>query len=239
MTYNEYIQAIQALLAVPQNNTDAKFTLLIPRMIEYAELRMCRDFDFLATRTTNITVATVSGSRNVTAPSTFVVIEDLNLISPAGTTNPELGTRIALERVSLDFINVMWPTAATTGMPSKYAFLSDTAVRIAPTPAGVFTCEFIGTTRPTPLSFTNQTNFISVYLPDLLVAASMVFGAGELQNYGLQSDDPKLAMSWETQYQTLKASAAVEEARKKSQSAGWETYQPSPGANVPRDRSAA
>ena len=91
-----------------------------------------------------------------------------------------------------------------------------------------------GTFRPAPLSEANPQTFISVYLPDLMLSASMIFVAGFQKSYGQQSDDPRLAMSWEQLYREQKGSAAVEEARKKSQSASWSPYPPAPVANLPR-----
>lgn len=237
LTYTEYVKAMRVLLVEDQQANDANFELIIPRMIEYAELRIYRELDFLTTETTATGLMT-SGSRNISVPSPIFIVNALNVISPAGTTDPEAGTRVPLERVSLDFLNACWPSAATTGTPSKYALLSDMAVRVAPTPNGAFTAEFIGTYRPDPLSADNATTYISTNLPDLFVAASMIFGAGYLQNFGQAADNPQLAQSWENQYQILKAGVNVETLRQKAQSVQWSPYQPSPIANVPRDRGA-
>lgn len=215
LTYQSWLGAIRAILVAPANGSEAAFEAFVPRIIEYTELRLCRDFNFLATNTTDTTVSTVSGTRSVTLPSTFVVLDAMNVLSPAAST-VATGTRVPLQRVSLDFMNLTWPTVATTGTPSRYAMLTDTSVQLSPTPNGAFLCEFIGTARPTPLSPSVSSNFMSTYLPDLYLAASVVIGAGYRQNYGVQSDDPKLAMSWEAVYQGLKASAQTEEARKKA-----------------------
>jgi hypothetical protein len=64
------------------------------------------------------------------------------------------------------------------------------------------------------LSSVNYTNFLTQQFPDLYVACSMIWFAGFQANYGTQGDDPQQAVSWESQYQLLLKSAAVEEARK-------------------------
>ena len=216
LTYDSYLTAMRNILVSSEAGTDESFEEMVTRMIEQAELRILRELDLLVARTTDTSVATVSGSRNITLPSTIVVAESLNIISPSGTTDPELGTRIPLQRYSIDFINAVYPVAATTGVPSAWAMLSQTAVKLAPTPNGAFTVEIVGTIRPTPLSPDNTSTFISTYLPDLFIAASASWAFGAIrQNYGAQSDDPKSAMSWEQAYQTAKASAATEEARKR------------------------
>jgi hypothetical protein len=236
MDYNTYVTTMRDMLVEDPQAQDSNFEYIVPRMIEYAELRIYREFDLLNTYNTGTAVMT-SGSRDITIPTGFVVIDNINVISPAGTANPEAGTRIPMERVTLDVLNFTWPSATSTGTPGRYALLNDTSVRVAPTPDGAYTAEFIGTQRPDPLSTDNPNTFISDNLPNIFVAASMIFGAGYLQNFGQASDNPQLAQSWEGQYQNLKAGVSIEELRRKAQSVQWTPYMPTPVANVSRDRS--
>jgi hypothetical protein len=92
----------------------------------------------------------------------------------------------------------------------------------------------VGTTRPTPLSAANPVTFLSANLPDLLLAASMVFMAGYEKSFGAQSDDPQLAQSWETQYGKLFASANTEEARKRFAGSAWSSQPQSAEAQPAR-----
>ena len=92
--------------------------------------------------------------------------------------------------------------------------------------------EVVGTVRPDSLSSTNQTTFISLYLPDLFLAASMVFVSGYQRDFALgasQPNDPGMPINYESQYQTLLKSAGVEEARKKFEAAGWTSMSPEIG----------
>jgi hypothetical protein len=93
--------------------------------------------------------------------------------------------------------------------------------------------------RPSPLSFTNQTTFLSTYMPDLFLAASMVWGFGYQRDFGGQADDPATAQSWEHQYESLRIGIDVEEMRKKSASVSWSSYHPTPTANTQRERAAS
>ena len=93
--------------------------------------------------------------------------------------------------------------------------VTDQSIVMAPSPGAAFAVEVIGNIRPTPLSATNTTTFLASYLPDLFFAASMIFVSGWQKNFGAQADDPRMAMSWETQYQGLLSSAKIEELRKK------------------------
>jgi hypothetical protein len=92
---------------------------------------------------------------------------------------------------------------------------------VGPYPDAAYNVELIGTVRPTPLSPTTTSTWISTYLPDLFLAASMIQMSAFKMNFGAQSDDPKMAQSWETQYVTLRDSAATEDAMRKYYATGW------------------
>jgi hypothetical protein len=89
--------------------------------------------------------------------------------------------------------------------------------------------EVVGTIRPTPLSASNTTTYLTNYLSDLFFAACMSAVAGYQRDYGSQSDDPKSAMSWETQYAQRLASANKEELIRKFQAGDW-VGEPQPAA---------
>jgi hypothetical protein len=78
------------------------------------------------------------------------------------------------------------------------------------------------------------TNFLSTYLPDLYVQASMIYISQFQRQFGAAANDPQMPGSYEAQYQTLLKSAAVEEARKKFQSVAWTSQSPSPVATPSR-----
>jgi len=84
------------------------------------------------------------------------------------------------------------------------------------------------------LSSTNTTTFISLYLPDLFLMASMIFVSGFQHNFGRQSDDPAMAQSYEGQYKTLLTGAMIEEARKKFQASAWSSMSPPVAASPTR-----
>ena len=68
----------------------------------------------------------------------------------------------------------------------------------------------------------------------MLLAGVAVFMAGYQRDFRAQSEDPRLAVSWETAFQTLLKSAAVEEARRRAQSVAWQPYSPAPLASPAR-----
>jgi hypothetical protein len=75
---------------------------------------------------------------------------------------------------------------------------------------------------------------LSQYLPDVFLAAAMVFASGYQKNFSSMGDNPQQAVSWESHVQPLIESAKVEEIRKKFGSQGWSSKSPDPIATPPR-----
>lgn len=242
MNYSGYITAIGDLLqytvtdatsATPFANTD--INNILPNMIQYAELLIYREFDFISTVVT-ATVTCTTGSRNLTIPSNLIVLQSANVITPASTA-PDSGVRHEMTRTSIEFMNYTWPDQVTTslrGLPTIYTLNQATLttgalpdIRVAPTPDATYQVECLGTARPTALSSSNTSTFLTLNVPDLFISASMIFGAGFQQNYGAQSENPQLATSWMAQYEKQKAAILPEELRKKAQSTEWQPYLPS------------
>lgn len=231
MNYAQCYQAMQTIAVIPLDNTDQNFQNIFPRAIEYAELRIYREMDFLTTNS-SATLLLTANSRNATMPGSILMLEAINVVTPSTQVNPEAGTRVPLQRVSLDFLNAVWPSAATTGVPQFFALLTDTFVRLAPTPGAAYTAEFIGVVRPAALSPSNVTTYLTTNLPDLFLAALKVF----IYNY---QRDFEAAAAAEADYQTLSGSVKEEALRQKSQDPQWSPYSPSPIANTPRETNAA
>jgi hypothetical protein len=110
--------------------------------------------------------------------------------------------------------------------------LDQFTIILGPWPDANYQVEVIGTIRPTPLSATNTTTFLTTYLPDLFLAASMIFASGYQRDFGSQADNPQQSASWEMQYEKLFASANAEELRKKFSGLGWTSYSNMPSSPV-------
>lgn len=136
--------------------------------------------------------------------------------------------------VSRDYLDAVWGSATSAGLPTLYAPITDQQFIIGPWPDQTYTIECIGTIQPAPLSATNTTTFLSLYLPDLLTAAMMIFMSGYQRDFGAQSDDPAQAQSWSGQYDKLFASANVVEMRKKYSAEAWSSLSPTPIATPSR-----
>lgn len=233
LTYSTYLSTLSTLLVV--SSADADFQTVLPSIINDAELRIYRDLDLLNTSTRSTTTLT-AGNRNLTLPSyngTVVVCDELNVITPV-STQPDSGTRNQLVPASDEMLNALWPSVTGSTVPQYWAMVNQDTIILGPWPDAAYTVEVVHTIRPNALSSTNTTTLLSVYFPDLLIAASMVFGAGYQKNFGAAVDDPKAAITWEGHYQTLLQSAQVEEARKSFTSQGWSDKQPAPLVTPPR-----
>lgn len=244
MNYSDYITRLGQLMVLPVANAaaaapfqDNNANAILPAIIDYAEQRMYREIDLLET-TTTATTSLASNTRSVGVPGGFIVINQINIITPAGSTPDQAGAvRHPLRRVSNDFLSLAVPNgsqAAASGVPVFYANRNNTTILVGPAADAAYVAEFIGTIRPAPLSSANVTTILTTYLPDLFLVASMVQASGYQKNWSLKSDDPRMPVNWESQYQALVKTAQVEEQRKKAQSSGWQPYSPTPIATPPR-----
>jgi len=229
LNYTTYVQQLSNLMVIP--STDANFQIFLPGCIDYAEGRIYRDLAPLYTQTTDASATVSSGNRNFNLPTsvgTFITCDNINIITPAGTQS-SAGTRVSLTPVSPEFMDLAYPSGQTvTGVPQYYAMRSNTLALLGPAPDAAYYTEVIGTQRPSQLSSGNSSTFLTQYVPDLYIAASMVFAMGYMRDFGGQSDNPQASQSWENQYQILLKSAAIEQFRAAFESAGWTSNAPAP-----------
>jgi hypothetical protein len=64
--------------------------------------------------------------------------------------------------------------------------------------------------------------------------ASMIYVSAYQRNFGRLNDDPQMAQTYESQYQTLLKNADLEENRKKFEAAAWSSQEPSISATPTR-----
>lgn len=235
LTYNTFTTGLANLIVVPVN--DLGYITALPNIIDDAEQRLYRELDLLSTVTRDSAPLT-AGNRNFTLPQnngTFVVIEQMNAITPAGTTNPDAGTRVPMLPVAKEVLDALGGSPTYLGVPTMFAPINQQGWIVGPAwPDGAYTVEVVGTIRPAPLSVSNQTTFLSTYLPDVFMAAALVMSAGYQLNFSAMGDNPQAGVTWETHVKTLLDSAKIEEIRKKFGSQGWSSKSPDPIATPPR-----
>lgn len=237
LTWNGYVTQI-ANMAVMQTTTvggivqgiDATFNVLIPQACNYAELRIQRDLDLLPSQQTK-TYTMASGTSTLTiSVDDFVTVQTINLTGV--TASPLLP-------VSKELIQTVYGFGATAGTPMYFAMLGgDTAtggntsniILLGPTPDQNYATAIVGTAR-LPSLYLNATTmlagtantFISAYLGDLLIQASMIYVSQFQRNFGpaLPTNDGSMPGAYESQYQILLQGAQSEEGRKKFAASGW------------------
>lgn len=231
VNYATYVSQLEQMIAM--DSTDVDFPTIIPAIINYAEMRIYRELDLISTIIRDTTVSLTTANPNAAFPQTFVVVQGVNLLTPVATS-PSVAARIPLIPVSKEVLYALWGSPTMTGVPTMYAMVDQWNALLGPSPNNVYTLEVYGTQRPAPLSVTNTTTFLTTYLYDLFLAASMVFVSGYMRNFSSSGSDPQMPINWEQQYGTLKASADMEELRKKSWGDSWTPMSPSPVAQPSR-----
>ena len=230
-----FAQYQSQMLALTQFNAgDPNFTTFLSSALDYAQDRINRELNLLDTvfsfngftATPNIRLFNFNAAN-------MNVLLDVNIITPAGQTSPDLGTRNPVTICSKEYLNAVYNSATPTGIPVNFALLTDYSLLFGPWPDQAYTVEVIGTQDPLSLASVPNGTWVSLNLPDLLIAASMVYFSGAMKNFSAQSDDPKMAMSWEAQYVLLRDSAAIEDLRRKFQATGWTPELPNQ-TNAPR-----
>ena len=214
MDYNQYVASIANLMTA--DPLQPEFQIMLPNMIYYAEKRIYRELDLVNT------VATTSG--NLTANDRLFNLPAAPYGSFITTQNVCVfanGQRIQLQPVSVSYLNSVWGTPSSASVPQYFAMLTQDSLYVGPYPNQNYVVEVQGTYRPEPLSATNTTTYITEYLEDLFIAASMVFSSGYMRDFGAQSDNPAQAQSWENQYQIIFKGANLEALRQKFTGPAW------------------
>jgi hypothetical protein len=228
--YKGWIQAVctllEYLIVSPSSATPTgtAFDTIYPNAIDYTELRLQRDLDFLNTIVTDNNAAFVPNQRLQTFPTTygkFVVVSSIRPITGgtgygqnaygSGAYGGGGTAQAPLEFVNRAALDFAWPSDASLGAnigPVQWTVNDGNTFLVGPAPDQAYGFEVVGTQRFVELSATNTTNFLTLNLPDLYVTLSMRWFADYQR-------DPDLVKSYDMQYQEMLQSAAVEEARKK------------------------
>lgn len=243
MNYTEIVAEWSVLTNIESTNT--AFQTNLPTVNAYAAGRITRDLDLMAANVRDATLTTTASVRNFNLPTTygtFLIIDGINIITPASTA-ADGGTRVPLEPVSRDYLDLCWPSTTGATVPQYYAYISQntetspaqTQVIFGPWPDNTYYVEVIGKIQPAQLTASNPTTWLSVNLPELYIAAGMVWWSGYMRNYGAAgADDPNQPGSWEARYKELLAGAATYQARARFGSASWTSKPLEPAAQAQR-----
>lgn len=249
LTYNGYVSQV-ATMAVVETTTvsgvvqgvDASFNSIIPQMLNYAELRIQRDLDLLPSQTSRSYTLTAGNNQLQIDVDDFVTLQTLQIDSS--------GNLFTLLPVTKEYLQNVFGSSGTQGRPVYFAMYggdlatggnSYNNILVGPYPDAPYSVTITGTVRlPTLYQYaapgiaSTETTFISTYLPDLLLQASMIYIAQYQRNFGQASNDPAMGPTYELQYQNLLKTAIVEEARKKYSASAWSSMSPALAATPTR-----
>jgi hypothetical protein len=244
-TYASFQAALASEMVVPNNNVnEPNFVLILPTIIDYAEQRCYRELDLLHAATqqwfpmvpfqrAQTFLAGDAALANPTPAQQILIVERVSIqppnapIPPATGVAPTTGGEPLLP-TTVDYLDAvysgLYPDPGPLGRPKYFAPITDQILGFGPTPDQAYFFMIHGKCRPVPLYSAppndgTQTTFLTQVLPDLFLACAMISAAGYRKNYGAQADDPRMAVSWEQQYNELLGSAKNEEVRKRF--LGW------------------
>lgn len=229
-TYTDLLADVSNTIVVEPTN--APFLAIFPQFINAAEGRIIRELDLVAANIRDSSASTTALNRNFNLPTalgTFLIVTDLNVITPASTA-PDSGTRNRLTPVSLSVLDFTYPSTTDAGVPTQWAYVTQdtfsspaqSQIVFGPWPDATYRVEVIGVIQPAALSATNPTTWLSVNLYDCLFKAVMIEAVGWQQNFnGGASDNPAMATNWMAAYNAAKESAMAWQARARFGSASW------------------
>jgi len=251
MLWNDIVNQVGSYAQQEPAVANPSFTLSLPTFTSSAELRIYRDLDFLSARGQNATVSFTTGSRTLSLAGMTgaliggfpvqnaypVVVQGIAAILPAATL-PAAGKRVRFLLTTVDFIDSIWPSEATTQAPADgqayYAMLDHQTAIVAPTPDAAYKAEVTGTWRPAPMSPAQPESWLGDNLPDLLLKATLVEAFSWEENYQQTMAGGGASAYWEGEYQKAKQTAIEEEQRRRGQDPGWAPFSPTPLAGNPR-----
>jgi hypothetical protein len=146
MNYTELSDAIQAYA----ENTESNFVAEIPVFVKQAEQRIYNSVQFPSLRK-NVTGVTVANNKYVSAPTDFLAVYSLAVITDVTGSNLDTGTYEYLLNKDVNFIRQAYPTPNDAGVPKYYALFGPTvsgstittelSFIVGPTPDAVYPVE--------------------------------------------------------------------------------------------------
>lgn len=235
-TYDQWVTYLGNELFIP--TSDPNFQTQLPLIIDQSEQDLYRALDLLNCIIRDSSATLTPNSRDFTLPQSlgrFVGTESMNIFTTVGVTSTGRQPLTPNSRETIDRIWGNETASFSPSIPDMYAMITDQTIIVGPPPDAAYTMEVVGWIRPTPLSAANPTTYLTLYLPDLFFAKSMVFGYAYLKDFGVVgADDPQGSVTWQKEYDLLFQSANVEEQRKKYSAGNWMPKSPNPLATPPR-----
>ena len=188
MTYDELVTNIRNYM-----ETDAN--VLTPSVINtfilLTENKILREIDLEVFRQNSIGTLT-PGNRFLTMPTDILTHRYMLLVDPV--TNDEY----FLDFRDVSFVKEYWEDGAVTGRPKFYSVWTETTFLVGPTPNAAYSVELGYIRKPAGLSPINQTTWLSINAPEVLLYGCLVqaysYTKGPLDMLGFFTNSYKEAL---------------------------------------------
>ena len=176
MTYAELKQKIIDYTEVSSNVfTDT----ILNGFINDAEFRILREVDSDNNRR-YATANLIASTRFIDVPTDLLVVRSAQIVDSDLADGSTDQNRDFLQFRDTSFMSEFNPTA-TTGVPKYYSNWDETRIVVAPTPNATYTIQLNYILKPTGLSSTNTTTYLSTEFPNGLLYACLVEAYGFLK----------------------------------------------------------
>lgn len=161
MTYDELVTNIRSYTEIDAN---ALPNSIINTFILMTENRILRDIDLDVFKLESYANMT-QGNKFLTAPTDILTHRYMMIQSDEN---------IFLEFRDTSFMKEFWPDGSAEGKPKYYSVWDQNTFYIAPTPDDDYYVELGYIYKPTQLSSTNQTTWVSINAPEALLYGCLV-----------------------------------------------------------------
>ena len=176
MTYDELKQKIIDYTEVSSNVfTDT----ILNGFINDAEYRILREVDSDNNRR-YATANLIASTRFIDVPTNLLIVRSAQIVDSDLADGSTDQNRDFLQFRDTSFMSEFNPTA-TTGVPKYYSNWDETRIVVAPTPNATYTIQLNYILKPTGLSSTNTTTYLSTEFPNGLLYACLVEAYGFLK----------------------------------------------------------
>ena len=176
MTYDELKTKIRDYTEVGANVfTDT----ILNGFINDAEYRILREVDSDNNRR-YATANLIASTRFIDVPTDLLIVRSAQIVDSDLADGSTDQNRDFLQFRDTSFMSEFNPTA-TTGVPKYYSNWDETRIVVAPTPNATYTIQLNYILKPTGLSSTNTTTYLSTEFPNGLLYACLVEAYGFLK----------------------------------------------------------
>lgn len=193
-TFSTLLNLIPAYAERP----DATFIAQVPTFIALAENRIATDMKQQGFQ--SVVSSTLPLISSMAKPSFWKETISFNYTDATGVRHP-------LFLRPLEYLRNYWPNESLTDTPKFYADYNATHFLFAPTPSAAFAFELVYYARLQPLGASNDSNWMTLNVPQALFSACMVEACRFSKNAARQA-------TWEDMYQSSSGAIKSENAER-------------------------